>query len=124
MSTAKAPLKVAVLDDYHSLSASYFSDLVESKSIELTTFTDTLPPSTAPDGASGPVLDRLKPFEVIVTMRERTPFPRALIEALAGKDGGKLRVLMTTGMRNLAIDHDACKQMGVILTGTQGKSLP
>jgi phosphoglycerate dehydrogenase-like enzyme len=55
----------------------------------------------------------LAPFEVIVAMRERTPFPRALIERLP-----KLRLLITTGMHNAALDFRALEERGVTVCGT------
>jgi phosphoglycerate dehydrogenase-like enzyme len=55
----------------------------------------------------------LAPFEVIVAMRERTPFPRSLIERLP-----KLRLLITTGMHNAALDFDALAERGVTVCGT------
>jgi len=55
----------------------------------------------------------LAPFEVIVAMRERTPFPCALIERLP-----KLRLLITTGMHNAALDFEALAERGVTVCGT------
>lgn len=141
MTEPASPLRVAVLDDYHHLAEQYLSDLVQGGgsssdrndpngfSIDLTVFTDTISPRPDPTA----LMERLKPFEVIITMRERTPFTREVISALAaggsdsvkqGGDGGRLKVLMTTGMRNLGIDYEACRDMGVVLTGTPGKGLP
>jgi len=56
----------------------------------------------------------LKDFEIICAMRERTPFPRTLFAALP-----KLKLLITSGMRNAAIDMEAAKDHGVVLCGTQ-----
>jgi len=56
----------------------------------------------------------LKDFEIILAMRERTPFPRALLAALP-----KLKLLITSGMRNAAIDSEAAKDHNVVLCGTQ-----
>jgi phosphoglycerate dehydrogenase-like enzyme len=56
---------------------------------------------------------RLHPFEAIVMMRERTPFPRALFAALPN-----LRLLVTAGMRNAAIDLAAATERKVQVTGT------
>src|SRR6195256_1413472 len=56
----------------------------------------------------------LKDFEIICAMRERTPFPRALFAALP-----KLKLMITSGMRNAAIDMEAAKDHGVVLCGTQ-----
>src|SRR6186997_1672417 len=56
----------------------------------------------------------LKDFEIICAMRERTPFPRTLFAALP-----KLKLMITSGMRNAAIDMEAAKDQGVVLCGTQ-----
>ena len=58
--------------------------------------------------------DALKDFEIICAMRERTPFPRALFAALP-----KLKLFITSGMRNAALDLEAAKEQGVVLCGTQ-----
>ena len=54
-------------------------------------------------------------FEIIAIMRERTPFPRTLIEKLP-----KLKLLVTTGKRNASIDLAACKERGITVCGTAG----
>jgi phosphoglycerate dehydrogenase-like enzyme len=61
------------------------------------------------------VAERLADFEVVVAMRERTPFPRSLLERLPA-----LRLLVTTGMRNAAIDVAATAERGVVVSGTGG----
>jgi phosphoglycerate dehydrogenase-like enzyme len=58
---------------------------------------------------------KAKDFDIIVAMRERTPFPRSLLERLP-----KLRLLVTTGMRNRSIDVAAAKERGVTVCGTPG----
>jgi phosphoglycerate dehydrogenase-like enzyme len=58
---------------------------------------------------------RLEPFEVIVAMRERTPFLRSLVERLPN-----LRLLVTTGARNASFDMAALKERGVTVCGTRG----
>src|SRR5262249_57331366 len=60
---------------------------------------------------------RLNDFEIVVAMRERTPFPRALLEKLP-----RLRLLVTTGMRNASIDLAAARERGVVVCGTPGAS--
>jgi D-3-phosphoglycerate dehydrogenase len=55
----------------------------------------------------------LKDFEIICAMRERTPFPRAMFAALP-----KLKLLITSGLRNAAIDMEAAKDHQVVLCGT------
>lgn len=68
-----------------------------------------------------PILDReallytLADVEIIVAMRERTPFDRALFERLP-----KLKLLVTTGMRNAAIDLKAAADHDVLVCGTDG----
>jgi phosphoglycerate dehydrogenase-like enzyme len=53
--------------------------------------------------------------QIVVAMRERTPFPRSLIERLPA-----LRLLVTTGMRNAAIDIAAARERGIVVCGTEG----
>ena len=54
--------------------------------------------------------------EVVVAMRERTAFDRALLDRLPD-----LRLLVTTGMMNAAIDLDACRERGVLVCGTRSR---
>jgi phosphoglycerate dehydrogenase-like enzyme len=54
-------------------------------------------------------------FEIIVAMRERTPFPARVLSKLP-----KLRLLVTTGMRNAAIDLVAAADAGIVVSGTNG----
>ena len=54
--------------------------------------------------------------DVVVAMRERTPFDRALLDRLPD-----LRLLVTTGMANASIDLDACRERGVLVCGTRSR---
>jgi phosphoglycerate dehydrogenase-like enzyme len=101
-------IKIAVLDDYQqvALSSADWSPLAGRA--EITVFTDHLDDETA-------VAQRLAPFEVIVAMRERTPFPASLLERLP-----RLRLLVTTGMANASIDLTAAREGGVTVCGTAG----
>lgn len=56
----------------------------------------------------------LKPYEVIVAMRERTPFPAELLRRLP-----QLRLLVTTGMWNRTIDLQAAAVQGITVCGTE-----
>lgn len=56
--------------------------------------------------------------EIAILMRERTPFPKSLIERLP-----KLRLIVTTGMRNAAIDVAAARDRGITVCGTEGGGL-
>ena len=65
------------------------------------------------------VAARLADFDVVVAMRERTPFPRSLFERLP-----RLRLLVTTGMRNASIDLAAAAERGVVVCGHGRPPLP
>ncbi len=94
--------KVAVLDDYQGVAL----DLADWSGLDVEAFADHV----AGDDA---VVERLAPFEVVVAMRERTPFTRARLERLPS-----LRLLVTTGMRNASIDLEAAREHGITVCGT------
>lgn len=99
-------IKVAILDDYQdvALSSADWSPL-EGRA-EITVFRDTLP--------LGPSLvERLKPFDAVVAMRERTPFKEPLLSALPN-----LKLISSTGRRNAAIDLAYAKSRGVTVCYT------
>ena len=100
-------LHCAILDDYFNLSLSSADWSKVTDRIDITVFNQPFAGSEAAAGA-------LKDFEIICAMRERTPFPRALFAALP-----KLKLLITSGMRNAAIDMEAAKNHNVVLCGTQ-----
>lgn len=99
-------LKIAVLDDYADVARSY-ADWPEGDSV--TVFHDTLDDPAA-------LIARLAPFDVICVMRERTPLPAAVINALPD-----LRLIVTTGARNLSIDVAAAEARGITVCGTQSR---
>jgi len=103
---------IAILDDYQDVA------LGMAEWSRLPPGCRTVPfaaPFAGIDDCAGALAD----FDVIVAMRERTPFPRALLERLP-----KLRLLVTTGMRNGAIDLAAAKALGITVCGTEGLSYP
>jgi phosphoglycerate dehydrogenase-like enzyme len=104
--------RIAVLDDYQSVAADFCDWSKVAGPVDVTTFSDTLPGADA-------LAERLQPFDVVVAMRERTAFPRSLLERLPA-----LKLLVTTGMRNKAIDLAAAKDNGITVcgTGTSGTS--
>jgi phosphoglycerate dehydrogenase-like enzyme len=59
--------------------------------------------------------ERLKGFQIVMGMRERTPFPRSLLARLP-----ELRLLVTTGARNASFDVAAATGLGVVVCGTGG----
>jgi phosphoglycerate dehydrogenase-like enzyme len=99
-------VRVALLDDHQgvALAMAPWDELGED--VAVTAFTDHV----AGDDA---LVERLAGFEVVVAMRERTPFTRARLERLPD-----LRLLVTTGMANAAIDLDAARERGVTVAGT------
>jgi lactate dehydrogenase-like 2-hydroxyacid dehydrogenase len=59
------------------------------------------------------LVERLKPFPLISSIRERTPFPAELLDQLPN-----LKLLLNTSTRNKAIDTEAAKRLGITVTGT------
>jgi len=104
--------RVAVLDDYQQVALQMTDWGVLPPDTEVQVFRDHLSDQAA-------VAQRLKDFEVVVAMRERTPFPRGLLEQLP-----RLQLLVTTGMRNAAIDLEAATDCGVLVCGTGGVLYP
>src|ERR1700737_1941981 len=102
-----ARLRCAITDDYLNLALTVADWSKISDRVDVTVFNE---PFESPEAAA----DALKDFEIICAMRERTPFPRGLFAALP-----KLKLLITSGMRNAAIDMDAAKDHQVVLCGTQ-----
>ena len=112
MSQTAAPLKrLAILDDYQGV-AMALGPWDRLKGIEVTPFRDTITDRDA-------LVQRLEPFDTILAMRERTPFPRALIERLPN-----LRLLITTAARNRSIDAAACAEKGIVFCGTASSGDP
>jgi D-3-phosphoglycerate dehydrogenase len=99
-------LRCAILDDYQNVALQMADWSPLADRLETTVF-DT-PFASAEDAIAA-----LQDFEIVCAMRERTPFPRAVFEALP-----KLKLLITSGMRNAAIDLEAAKARGVIVCGT------
>jgi D-3-phosphoglycerate dehydrogenase len=99
-------LRCAILDDYLNLALvvadwSKINDRVDVKVFN------------QPFASAEAAADALKDFEIICAMRERTPFPRAMFAALP-----RLKLLITSGMRNNSIDMQAAKEKQVVVCGT------
>jgi phosphoglycerate dehydrogenase-like enzyme len=112
------PIKLAILDDYQGIAASHFESLKPAFSI--TVYQDTLLPynhPSTPQEIKQQLISRLKPYTVISSMRERTPFPAALLKQLPN-----LKLLLTTGVRNASIDLQAAKSLGIHVTGAPAAS--
>jgi phosphoglycerate dehydrogenase-like enzyme len=104
--------RVAILDDYQNVARRMADWASLPAGTEVVVFADHLNGTDA-------VAKRLADFDAVVAMRERTPFPRALLERLP-----KLKLLVTTGMRNASIDVAAAIERGVTVCGTAGLPYP
>ncbi|MGC1354395.1 MAG: D-2-hydroxyacid dehydrogenase family protein [Xanthobacteraceae bacterium] len=100
------PVRCAILDDYQNVALSFADWSKVSGDMEIKVFNEHL-------GTADQVIAALKGFPIVCAMRERTPFPRSVIDALP-----ELRLLITTGMRNASIDLEAAKARGVVVCGT------
>ena len=105
-------IKVAVLDDYQNA----FQQIVEidkyKGKFDFKVFNE-------PFSDEKEAIVELEDFEVLFIMRERTPMTKGLIESLP-----KLKYIMTSGMRNKAIDLETAKKKNIIICGTEINSNP
>jgi phosphoglycerate dehydrogenase-like enzyme len=99
-------LRCAILDDYLNLSLKVADWSKVEDRVDITVFRD---PFASPQAAAS----ALQEFEIICAMRERTPFPRTMFDALP-----KLKLLITSGLRNNSIDMAAAKDKQVVVCGT------
>src|SRR5215469_1158796 len=99
-------LRCAIPDDYFKLSLTSADWSKIKDRVDLTVFEH---PFKSQDEAAA----ALKDFDIILAMRERTAFPRAMFEKLPN-----LKLMITAGMRNAAIDFEAAKAHNVVLCGT------
>jgi phosphoglycerate dehydrogenase-like enzyme len=100
-------MRAVVLDDYQEVAHSVVDWTVLGDAVGVEFFAEHL------DGDA--LIGRISDFEIVVAMRERTAFPARVLQQLP-----KLRLLVTTGMRNAAIDVGAANEAGVLVCGTQG----
>jgi phosphoglycerate dehydrogenase-like enzyme len=104
--------RCAILDDYQNVALKVTDWSKVAGDLDIKVFSDHL-------GGPDNVAKALQGFEIIVAMRERTGFPRAVIEKLPD-----LKLLITTGMRNASIDGAAAKERGVVVCGTPAVGNP
>jgi phosphoglycerate dehydrogenase-like enzyme len=102
---------VAVLDDYQGLARGYADWASLEPGVEVEFFREPISPDA--------LAVTLAEFDVLVLMRERTAFPRSVLEALPN-----LRLLVTTGMRNASVDVGYLRERGVTVCGTGGMGAP
>jgi phosphoglycerate dehydrogenase-like enzyme len=100
-------MRIAILDDYQAVAWAYGDwDRLAGRA-DVTVFHDHLSDDDA-------LVERLLPFDAVVLMRERTRFPRAIVDRLP-----KLKLIATSGMWNAAVDLKACEECGIVVSGTQ-----
>ncbi len=98
-------MKIAILDDYFSRAQSY-AKWESFPNLSFTFFNSHVSDTSE-------LIEMLTLFDAVGLMRERTPFPKEIINALPN-----LKLIVTSGMRNAAIDLDAAKARRVIVCGT------
>ena len=99
--------RVAILDDFQGVARAFGDWDRLNERADVTVFSDHLSDDDA-------LVERLQPFAALALMRERTRFPRAVIERLPN-----LQLITTSGMWNAAIDLAACEERGIVVSGTQ-----
>ncbi len=105
-------LKVAILDDYQNVSQAFLNLKKLDGKYEFKIFNEAF----TDENDAG---EQLKDYEALLIMRERTKITKSLINKLK-----KLKFIITSGMRNNAIDLDAAKQRKIIVCGTEINSNP
>lgn len=101
-------VRVAILDDYQGASREFGDWASLPSHVQIARFADHVEDHDE-------LVARLRYFDIIVVMRERTPFPRAVLERLP-----ELKLLVTTGHRNAVIDIAAATDNGILVSGTRG----
>jgi len=101
-------LKLAILDDYQGTA----KDLGDWSSLPPGTNVQFFQDHIANEDK---LVERLRDFDMVMGMRERTPFTRSILSRLP-----KLRLLMTTGLRNASFDMEAASDMGIPVCGASG----
>jgi phosphoglycerate dehydrogenase-like enzyme len=99
-------VRCAILDDYQNVVLKVADWSKVKSDLDIKVFNEHL-------GGPDKVIAALKGFQIVVAMRERTGFPKQVIDALPD-----LKLLITTGMRNASIDTEAAKAHGVTVCGT------
>jgi phosphoglycerate dehydrogenase-like enzyme len=101
-------MRVAILDDYQQVALASADWSAVQERAEIHVFTSHI-------GRTDALVSALEPFDVIVAMRERTPFDAERLGRLP-----ELKLLVTTGMSNASIDLEAAAEHGVTVCGTGG----
>ncbi len=101
--------RIAILNDWQNVARSSADWTVLPADAEITVFNEALPEDESARAKA------IEDFEIICLMRERTAFPRSLLERLPN-----LKLLNTTAMGNRTIDMAAARELGITVCGTRG----
>ncbi|MBB5121872.1 2-hydroxyacid dehydrogenase [Streptomyces eurocidicus] len=105
-------LRCAVLDDFQSVATTIADWSPLAGKVDVVTFPDHF-------AGESELASALAEFDIVVTLRERVPFPASLLARLP-----RLRLLVASGMRNSVIDYAAARAQGVTVCGTASSSTP
>ncbi|MFH9013949.1 D-2-hydroxyacid dehydrogenase family protein [Streptomyces sp. NPDC017943] len=105
-------LRCAVLDDFQDVAGEAADWSSVADEVEVVSFGRHL------DGEDA-LAEALAGFDIVVTLRERVPFPGSLIARLP-----RLKLIVASGMRNSVIDYAAAEAHGVTVCGTASSSTP
>src|SRR6201982_1064132 len=105
-------MKIAILDDYQNVARRLADWSAVRRHAEIVVFNDHVVGPSA-------VVERLRPFDVVGVMRERTPLQREILQQLPN-----LKLIASTGPRNASIDSQAATDLGIAITATGYDSTP
>ncbi|MBO6578800.1 MAG: D-2-hydroxyacid dehydrogenase family protein [Thalassospira sp.] len=103
-------MRIAILDDYQKIALQSADWTHVQNHGEITVFNDHV-------CNTGDLISRLEPFDVLCVMRERTALTGDILRALPN-----LRLIVTTGKRNDAIDVATASELGITVCGTESPS--
>lgn len=109
---ARGPPKLAIIDDYLNTSAPHFAHILPAR-LQITTFNQTIVPVN--EAETTRLAERLRPFTLISSVRERTPFPGLLLRRLPN-----LKVLLATGTQFETFDLATARQLGITVVAAPG----
>jgi phosphoglycerate dehydrogenase-like enzyme len=105
-------MNVAILDDYQNVALRLADWSGVRRHAEITVFNDHLADPSA-------VVERLRPFDAVCVMRERTPLTREILQQLPN-----LKLIASTGLRNASIETQTAADLGIAVTATGYDSTP
>jgi len=105
-------MQVAVFDDYQNVAMQLADWSGVRRHAVITVFNDHVADPSA-------VVERLRPFDVVCVMRERTPLTREILQQLPN-----LKLIASTGPRNASIDTQTAADLGIAVTATGYDSTP